>query len=204
MTESLTVEIASFKLKPGVDDAAFLNAAEAMAPDLRAVPGFVRRELLHSDENLWVDLVHWRSLSEALAAMDVMMTTPSAGPFMAALDESSIAMHHLQQVVVDEGSTAGTVEIVFLRLQPGADEDAFVRAARATTSDLRSMAGYSSRELLRSEDGQWVDIVHWSLRDQALAAAEQFPTLPSAQAFGSLMDGASIRMMHLERVTPHN
>lgn len=43
--------------------------------------------------------------------------------------------------------------------------------------------------------------MHWSSRDQALAAAEQFPTLPSAQAFGSLMDGESIRMMHLEQVT---
>jgi heme-degrading monooxygenase HmoA len=200
MTDSLTVEITSFKLKPGVDDAAFLRAAEAMASDLQAVPGFVRRELLHGDEGLWIDVVHWRSLSEALAAMDFVMTKPSTGPFMAALDESSIAMQHLQQVMVDEGSTAGTVEIVFLRLQPDADEDPFIRAAGATTSDLQSMAGYSSRELLRSEDGQWVDIVHWTARDQALAAADQFPALPSAQAFGSLMDGESIRVMHLERV----
>lgn len=201
MTYPLTVEIVQFRLKPGVEDMTFVAAAEAMLPDLRAVPGFVRRELLRGDENLWVDLVHWRSLSEALAAMDVMMTKPSAGPFMGALDESSIVMHHLQQVVVDEGSTAGTLEIVFLRLQPAASEDTFIRAARATTPDLRSMAGYSSRELLRSENGQWVDIVHWSSRDQALAAAEQFPSLPSARAFGSLMDGGSIRMMHMEQVT---
>lgn len=103
-----------------------------MAPDLRAVPGFVRRQLLRGDENLWVDLVHGCSVSAALAAMDVMTTKPSAGPFMAALDESSSAMHHLQQVLVDEGSTAGTVEIVFLRLQPDASADAFIRAARAT------------------------------------------------------------------------
>jgi heme-degrading monooxygenase HmoA len=179
----------------------FVAAAEAMLPDLRAVPGFVRRELLRGDEGLWVDVVHWRSLSEALAAMDLMVTQPSAGPFMAALDEQSIEMLHLQQVHVDEGDPAGTVELVLLRLQAGADEDAFVRAARATTSDLRALDGYASRELLRADDGQWVDIVHWSSRDQALAAAEQFPTLPSAQAFGSLMDGESIRMMHLEQVT---
>lgn len=201
MTYPLTVEIVQFRLKPGVEDMTFVAAAAAMLPDLRAVPGFVRRELLRGDENLWVDLVHWRSLSEALAAMDVMMTKPSARPFMAALDESSIVMHHLQQVVVDEGSTAGTVELVLLRLQPGADEAAFVRAARATTSDLRALEGYASRDLLRADDGQWVDIVHWSTRDLALAAAEQFPTLPSARAFGSLMDGGSIRMMHLEQVT---
>ena len=199
MTQSLIIEIASFKLRPDVSAAAFLAAAEAMAPDLRAVPGFVRRELLRGDEGLWVDVIHWRSLAEALAAMDIMMTQPSAGPFVAAMDGSSIAMHHLQQVVVDESSSAGTVELVLLRLQPNADADAFVRAAHATTSDLRALDGYASRELLRAEDGQWVDIVHWSSRGQALAAAQQFPTLPSAQAFGSLMDGASIRMMHLEQ-----
>ena len=200
MTNPLTVEVTLFKLKPDVEDTAFVAAAEAILPDLRAVPGFVRRELLRGDEGLWVDVVHWRSLSEALAAMDLIMTQPSAGPFMAALDEQSIEMLHLQQVHVDEGGPAGTVELVLLRLQPGADEDAFIRAARATTSDLRALDGYASRELLRAEDGQWVDIVHWSTRDQALAAAEQFPTLPSAQAFGSLMDGGSIRMMHLEQV----
>ena len=202
MTYPLTIEVVLFKLKPGVEAMEFVAAAEAMLPDFRAVPGFVRRELLRGDEGLWVDVVHWRSLSEALAAMDLMMTQPSAGPFMAALDEQSIEMFHLQQVHVDEGDPAGTVELVLLRLQPGADEDAFVRAARATTSDLRALDGYASRELLRADDGQWGDIVHWSSRDQALAAAEQFPTLPSAQAFGSLMDGASIRMMHLEQVTP--
>ncbi len=145
----------------------------------------MRRELLRGDQGLWVDVVHWRSLSEALAAM-------------AALDEQSIEMLHLQQVHVNEGEPAGTVELVLLRLQPGADEDAFVRAAQATTSDLRALDGYASCELLRADDGQWVDIVHWSSRGQALAAAEQFPTLPSAQVFGSLMDGESIRMMHLE------
>ena len=200
MANPLTVEVTLFKLKPDVADTAFVAAAEAILPDLRTVPGFVRRELLRGDEGLWVDVVHWRSLSEALAAMDFIMTQPSADPFMAALDEQSIEMLHLQQVHVDEGDPAGIVELVLLRLQPGADEDAFIRAARATTSDLRALDGYASRELLRAEDGQWVDIVHWSTRDQALAAAEQFPTLPSAQAFGSLMDGGSIRMMHLEQV----
>ena len=30
---------------------------------------------------------------------------------------------------------------------------------------------------------------------------QQFPTLPSAQAFGSLVDGSTIRMMHLENVS---
>lgn len=154
MTYPLTIEVVLFKLKPGVEDMAFVAAAEAMLPDLRTVPGFVRRELLRGDEDLWVDVVHWRSLSEALAAMDLMMTQPSAGAFMAALDEQSIEMLHLQQVHVDEGDPAGTVELVLLRLQPGADEDAFVRAARATTSDLRALDGYANRELLRADDGQ--------------------------------------------------
>jgi hypothetical protein len=56
------------------------------------------------------------------------------------------------------------------------------------------------RELLRGDQGLWVDVVHWRSLSEALAAAEQFPTLPSAQVFGSLMDGESIRMMHLEQV----
>lgn len=191
MTYPLATEIVLFKPKPGVEDMAFVAAAEAMLPDLRAVPGFVRRELLRGDEGLWVDVVHWRSLPEALAAMDLMMTQPSAGPFMAALDEQSIEMLHLQQVHVDEGDPAGTVELVLLRLQPDADEDTFVRAARATTSDLRALDGYASRELKKATPSRVSTPDGGSLSQSAGPVQEK----PCAQPFTPLTKKRSWSMI---------
>ena len=51
-----------------------------------------------------------------------------------------------------------------------------------------------------TEGGEWADLVHWRSRAEALAAMEHFPNLPGAQAFGALMDGENMRMLHLERV----
>ena len=76
----------------------------------------------------------------------------------------------------------------------------FVAAAQATNRDLAGLPGFLARELSLTEGGEWADLVHWRSRGEALAAMAQFPNLPSAQAFGALMDGETMRMLHLERV----
>ena len=93
-----------------------------------------------------------------------------------------------------------TVEIVLFRLNADAAESDFLGAVAAMTPDLRTAPGYLSRELLRGDDGLWVDVVHWRSLAEAQQAMAHFPNLPSAQAFGALMDGETLRMLHLERV----
>ena len=89
-----------------------------------------------------------------------------------------------------------TVELVTFKLNEGADEAAFLQAADAVMADIRQLPGYMRRELLKGDDGQWIDVVHWRSRADALAAAELFNTLPSAQAFGSFLDFTSLTMLH--------
>lgn len=89
-----------------------------------------------------------------------------------------------------------TVELVTFKLNEGADEAAFLQAADAVMADIRQLPGYVRRELLKGDDGQWIDVVHWRSRNDALAAAELFNTLPSAQAFGSFLDAGTIAMLH--------
>ena len=68
MQNGLTVELVTFKLNEGADEAAFLQAADAVMADIRQLPGYVRRELLKGDDGQWIDVVHWRSRADALAA----------------------------------------------------------------------------------------------------------------------------------------
>lgn len=88
------LEMVSFRLMPGVTEPAFLAAAGATAAPLRDQPGFLGRRLTRSDDGVWSDLVLWSSLPEALAAAEVMMAEPTFGPFMAAIDMSTISMRH--------------------------------------------------------------------------------------------------------------
>jgi hypothetical protein len=97
MTPPLTVEIVLFKLNPGVDDAAFIRAAQATQPDLEHLPGYVRRELLKGADGQWIDMVHWRSLAEAQQAAAMAMQFPSFQPFVGMIDASTMQLRHLDQ-----------------------------------------------------------------------------------------------------------
>ena len=199
----MTVEIVLFKLNANVAESDFLSAVAAMTPDLRTVSGYLSRELLRGDDGLWVDVLHWRSMADAQQAMATMMSKPSMQPFMAMLDGSSMEMRHYEETVTygaADDQTGLTVEMVLGRLLADADAVQFVPAAQATNQDLAGLPGFLDRELSMTEGGEWADLVHWRSRAEALAAMEHFPNLPGAQAFGALMDGENMRMLHLERV----
>jgi hypothetical protein len=65
----LTIEIAPFRLAPGVTEAALIAASAALQRDfLAGRPGFLRRELLRTGEG-FADLVLWENAAAAEAAM---------------------------------------------------------------------------------------------------------------------------------------
>lgn len=91
-------ELAIARLKEGVAGDTYLAASEAIQPDLRAMPGFIDRRLLKSDDGLWVELLTWASLADAQRAAEVFPTLPCFQPIMAMLDDTTIAIHHLHPV----------------------------------------------------------------------------------------------------------
>ncbi len=92
-----TVEIVQFRLKPGVDEDAFLAAAADTQAAIARLPGLLARELLRGEDGLWVDVVHWRSEAEALAAAAAFATMPEVTSFVAMIDETTMTMQHLAQ-----------------------------------------------------------------------------------------------------------
>jgi hypothetical protein len=92
-----TIELVEFRLKEGVSTAAFLAAVEASQVAVRRFPGFISRELLGSDEGLWIDLVHWRSHADALAAAEAFGSMPEVAAFADMIDPQHVRMLHLVQ-----------------------------------------------------------------------------------------------------------
>ena len=94
-------------------------------------------------------------------------------------------------------SEMGVVEVVLVRARPGVTDEQILEASDALQQELARFQGYISRRVLKSEDGQWLDIVDWTSLDDALRAAEAIMQRPIADEYLSLVETESLRMLHL-------
>ncbi|WP_430448716.1 hypothetical protein [Rhodophyticola sp.] len=93
--DASVVEVVEFRLAEGANQKDFMASVAALeASFLCNAPGYVSRTLTQSEDGVWLDMVYWTSLDEALAAADAIMTDDSAMSFMQAIDPESIDMAH--------------------------------------------------------------------------------------------------------------
>lgn len=88
------------------------------------------------------------------------------------------------------------IEYVTFSLIPGADEAAFLAAARKTEALVRRQPGFLSRQLSRGTDGRWTDAVTWANLAEAEAAPQAVMADPDFAPFMALIDGPSATMRH--------
>jgi hypothetical protein len=93
-----------------------------------------------------------------------------------------------------------TLEIVLFKLQEGVSEETFLASAKSIDAWLGSVDGFRQRQLYQDGQGYWIDTVQWDSLEQAHAAAAAMMSLPEGQAFGSLIDGDSLMMIHAYEV----
>jgi hypothetical protein len=88
-----------------------------------------------------------------------------------------------------------TLEIVGFRLKPGT-EQGFVAANNLVNDWLARQPGFLNRCLARHHDDNWVDVVRWQSREQALAAAGRIlAEIGDCEAMQAI-DPASVDMHH--------
>lgn len=70
MTTTLAIEIAPFRLAAGTDEATLLEASERLEREfLSRADGYLGRSLSRLPDGRWADVVLWRSVEQAEAAM---------------------------------------------------------------------------------------------------------------------------------------
>lgn len=89
-----TAEIVTFRLAPGVDGAAFVIAAQAVAPLLDATGAVLSRCLSCDADGTWTDHITWASRDAALQAAEEIMAHPDAQPMMQMIDPAQVQMRH--------------------------------------------------------------------------------------------------------------
>ena len=85
-TDTQVIEWAPFTLAPGATDEALLAASAQLQRDfLSQQDGFIRRDLLRATDGSWADVVIWRDVASATAAMEAAMRSPVCATYFALL-----------------------------------------------------------------------------------------------------------------------
>lgn len=93
------------------------------------------------------------------------------------------------------------VEIAQFKLAALVSDEEFLKEAEAVQNNfLKKQSGYIDRELLKGEDGQWADILHWNSMEEAQKAAQVMMGDPATQGFMQKIDPSSVKMLHLTQM----
>lgn len=87
-----------------------------------------------------------------------------------------------------------TFEVVQFKLAQGTDEGEFLKAADAMLPDLKKESGFISRDLLKDENDQWVDIARWKTEAEAKTAGDNFMNYPSCLKFINMIDQSTLKI----------
>lgn len=91
---------------------------------------------------------------------------------------------------------APTLEFVHLTVKEGAEKE-FVRLRSEVEQALAGLPGFLDAELVRLDDGSWLDLVHWDSHAAATAAAEKVMQLAEVAPWLQLIEEVKV-MTHGE------
>jgi len=84
------------------------------------------------------------------------------------------------------------VEVVRFRLVSGTDEAVFLREnSRVQREFVAIQPGYVSRQIAKSDDGEWLVLVHWQSAANADETSAAFMREPANQVLVAMIDGAT-------------
>ena len=93
-------------------------------------------------------------------------------------------------------SDTKVLEVVTFNVKPGVSPGEAKTAARGVTAFLETQPGYLGRDLGQSEDGRWVDLVHWTDLEAARTAIPNAMKNADCRAFFALIDEETLKMDH--------
>lgn len=91
------IEVATFKLKPGVSYQEFAPIDQAVKDQhVSKQAGYLSRESGAGENGEWGVIVHWQSAADADASMKSFMSAKAAQSFMLKVDASTMVMKRYQ------------------------------------------------------------------------------------------------------------
>lgn len=94
----------------------------------------------------------------------------------------------------------GAIEIVKFRLKSGIGDEEGRTKLLQLNQCVEAFDGFIERKLSRTEEGEWLDIVYWTSKKAALAAAEQVAKDPKALQAFAVIDESTMSMNHYDLI----
>ena len=93
-TSRETLEIVTFKIKPGISEKEAQAKLLALDACVSTFDGFIDRQLSQNGDGVWIDIVRWTDKASALKAAEKVMNLPEALDSYSVIDEPTIQMNH--------------------------------------------------------------------------------------------------------------
>jgi hypothetical protein len=94
------------------------------------------------------------------------------------------------------------LESAAFALKAGVTREDFVETIEGMSRWAAEQQGFVSRELFEIADGRWIDIVRWATIEDAVHAGEVFMESEACRLSFSMMDEASVEVVHGTPVIP--
>lgn len=94
MSERQYIEVALYTVKG--EEAKFLSVSDDANEVYRKLEGFVRRELMKSDDGKWVDMVYWQNRALAKQAEDILYHDATIAEVMGLIDTETMVFTHVE------------------------------------------------------------------------------------------------------------
>jgi len=92
------IEVVIMKVKSGINDDDFLQAAKSVDETVSKYPGFISRDFAKDENGNWIDIVHWTDLESAKKAAEAVVQSQTCGIFFGMIDEQSMKMYHFESL----------------------------------------------------------------------------------------------------------
>lgn len=92
--------------------------------------------------------------------------------------------------------TATCMEVVTFKTNPEYTNEQMQKAMETTNDIVKGFDGFVSRNISQNENGEFIDVVLWETKEQALKAAKQVPEIPGLVKNFALIDPKSVVMKH--------
>lgn len=89
------------------------------------------------------------------------------------------------------------VELIFFKPKPSVSDSEVIESANKIQALAAEMGAAFELELLKSEEGEWVEIAHWNNQEDAHRVEQAVMSMPEAMEAMSVMDETSMRMVFL-------
>jgi hypothetical protein len=92
------------------------------------------------------------------------------------------------------------IEAVIFKAKAGVSDSQLQTAVLAVTPILKETPGFISHEFGASEDGKYIDVVHWKDHPSAKVAVKKVMSIPKCGEFFGLIDQNKMQFMHFTKV----